>query len=97
MKRVEAISRLKQGEDEMRRLGVLRLYMFGSTARDEAGTDSDVDLFFDHSRGALSLYGLMDIKDLAREILGRPVDIMTRSSLHPALRTEIEASAVRVF
>lgn len=97
VKRAKAIGLLKQREAELRNLGVTRLYLFGSTARDEARIDSDVDLFFDHPRGELSLYGLMDIKDLVRRILGRPTDIMTRSSLHPALRDRIEASALRVF
>lgn len=97
MKRTEALKLLKQTEDELRKLGIVHLYMFGSTARDEAGVGSDVDLFFDHARGELGLYGLMDIKELARKILGCPTDIMTRSSLHPALRADIEAAAMRVF
>ena len=45
MKRDEAISRLQQHEADFKRLGVEHLYMFGSTARDEAGDDSDVDFF----------------------------------------------------
>ena len=53
MKRDEAISRLQQHEADLKRLGVEHLYMFGSTARDEAGDDSDVDLFFDHEKGKL--------------------------------------------
>src|SRR5204863_7222139 len=97
MRRGEAIRRLKKREAELKQLGVLHLYLFGSTARDEAMQLSDVDLFFDYERGQLSLYGLMDIKELARETLGRPTDIMTRSSLHPALREELEASAIRAF
>jgi hypothetical protein len=97
VKRTEAVRLLKQHEAELRNLGVVRLYLFGSTARDEAGAGSDVDLFFDHPRGKLSLYGLMDIKELTRAILSQPADIMTRSSLHPMLRAEIEASAIRVF
>jgi Nucleotidyltransferase domain len=43
MKRDEAISRLKQHEADLKRLGVEHLYMFGSTARGEAQEDSDVD------------------------------------------------------
>ncbi len=97
MERTEAITILKKHEPDLRRLGVTHLYLFGSTERDEAAADSDVDLFFDHPRGELGLYGLMDIKEFARRILGRPTDIMTRSSLHPALRQQIETSAMRVF
>lgn len=45
MNRDTAIARLKEHEAELRRLGVQSLYVFGSTARDEAGPESDVDLF----------------------------------------------------
>jgi len=97
MERDEAISRLQRHEADLRKLGVERLYLFGSTARGQARDDSDVDLFFDYEKGALSLFGLMDVKDYAARILGRKTDIMTRDSLHKTLRQKIEASAVRVF
>lgn len=73
------------------------LYLFGSTAPDEAREDSDVDLFFDHERGKLGLYELIDVKETAARILGRKADIMTRASLHPVLRERIEAAALQVF
>ena len=96
MDRTEAIARLKAHEAELKRLGVQHLYLFGSMARGDAREDSDVDLFFDHERGRLSLFQLMDVKELATEILGRETDIMTRRSLHPVLRERIEASALQV-
>jgi len=97
MHRDEAIAKLKQHEAELRGLGIEHLYLFGSTARGEARADSDVDLFFDHPEGSLGLYELMDVKDAAARILGCKADIMTRRSLHRALREEIEASATQVF
>ena len=97
MKRDEAISRLQQLEADLNRLGVEHLYMFGSTARDEAGDDSDVDLFFDHEKGKLGLFELMDVKERAASILGGKTDIMTRDSLHNTLREAIEETAIRVF
>jgi len=97
MKRDEAISRLQQHEADLRKLGVERLYLFGSTARGEAGVDSDVDLFFDDQKGKLGLFELMDVKAYAASILGRETNIMTHDSLHKMLRPQIEASAVRVF
>ena len=97
MNRDEAISRLQQHEADLKRLGVERLYLFGSTARGEAGDTSDVDLFFDYQKGKLGLFELMDVKEYAAGILGRKTDIMTRDSLHKMLRPQIEASAVRVF
>ena len=97
MKRDESISRLQQHEADLKRLGVEHLYMFGSTARDEAGDDSDVDLFFDHEKGKLGLFELMDVKERAASILGGKTDIMTRNSLHPRLRKRIEEAAVLIF
>jgi uncharacterized protein len=97
MRRDLTIAKLKEHEAELKQLGVEHLYLFGSTARDEARDDSDVDLFFDHPEGSLGLFELMDIKDAAERILGRKADIMTRRSLHRILRPKIEASAEQVF
>ena len=97
MKQKEAIGRLQEHEVELKRLGVQRLYLFGSTARGEAREDSDIDLFFDYEKGKLGLFELMDVKTYAAQILGCKADIMTRDSLHKMLRQKIEASAVRVF
>ncbi|HEV3247999.1 MAG TPA: nucleotidyltransferase domain-containing protein [Beijerinckiaceae bacterium] len=97
MKRDEAVSRLKAHAADLKRLGVEHLYMFGSTVRDEAREESDIDLFFDYQKGKLGLYELMDVKEAAAQILGRPADIMTRDSLHRTLRQNIEASALQVF
>ena len=81
----------------MKRLGVQHLFIFGSTARGDERGDSDVDLFFDYEKGTLGLFELMDVKACATAHLGRKTDIMTRDSLHQALRDKIEATAVRVF
>src|SRR6516162_11689033 len=97
MRRDEAITRLREHEAELKRLGVQHLYLFGSTARDEARDGSDVDLFFDYERGKLGLFELMDVKEAATRILGRKTDIMTRDSLHKAIRARVEANAVPVF
>jgi uncharacterized protein len=97
MTRDEAISRLKASEPELKNAGVKHLYLFGSTARSEAGCVADVDLFFDHDLGAIGLYQLMDIKELAAGILGTKTDMIPRRGLHPLLRKKIEASALQVF
>ncbi|MBV9827880.1 MAG: nucleotidyltransferase domain-containing protein [Alphaproteobacteria bacterium] len=97
MDRDTTIDLLRRHEGELRRMGIERLYLFGSTARDSATAASDIDLFFDHAHGRLSLYQLLDIKNRTAAILGSRVDIMSRNSLHPVLRSQIEASARAVF
>lgn len=46
MDRNHVITTLRIHEADLHRAGVARLYLFGSVARQEAGPDSDVDLFF---------------------------------------------------
>jgi len=96
--RSEAIARLTRCAPVICSRGATALFLYGSTARDEAATGSDVDLFIDldpASRfNALDLVGL---KLFIEEQLATPVDLTTRDGLHPALRAKIEASAVRVF
>ena len=55
MKREEAIACLKQHEPELKQLGVERLFLLGSVARNEAREDSDVDLFFGCPKGRLAM------------------------------------------
>lgn len=97
MDRDTAISLLKAHEGELRRLGVQHLWLFGSTARGEARTDSDIALFVDHEWGALSLFDMMEVQEVTARILGCETDVMTRRSLHPVSRDRIEASALMVF
>ena len=97
MRRAEAITRLLEHEADLKRLGIEHLSLFGSTARDEASGGLDVDLFFDHARGQLGVFELMDVKEQAASIPSRKADITTRNSLHPRLRVQIETSAVLIF
>jgi predicted nucleotidyltransferase len=97
MDRDQAIILLRAHEATLRRLGVERLFLFGSTARNSGHADSEVKLFFDHPEGSLGLFELMEVKAETSRILSRKADIMTRRSLHDRLRPTIEASAIPVF
>jgi predicted nucleotidyltransferase len=98
MNRSDVITRLQQHADAVKGMGATALYLFGSTVRDEALASSDLDLFIDYDPSKrFSLLDLVSIKQFLEEELSVEVDVTTRSSLHPMLRTDIEQSAVRVF
>ena len=105
MNRNEAINVLQSYADAIRARGATSLYLFGSSARDSAGADSDLDLFVEYDARKFSLVDLVDINlvDLVdiklylEDRLGIAVDVTTRDSLHPMLRSGIETSAIRVF
>lgn len=97
MDRDRVIETLRAHEANLHRAGVARLYLFGSVARREGRPDSDVDLFFDTDNPRFSLIELVDVQEQVSDILGTEADVMTRASLHPMLRPQIEAEALRVF
>jgi predicted nucleotidyltransferase len=97
MDAVEAVRILREHEADLKKMGVKSLYMFGSTIRGEQREDSDVDMFFDYQREGMTIFRLMDIQDKASEILGRKADLMTRDSIHPLIRPDVESAALRVF
>jgi predicted nucleotidyltransferase len=98
MRRDELIEKLKSNADVIRSFGVENLYLFGSHARDDATPMSDVDLFFDRDPGKfMGFRELLDLNEFLEKELAVKVDLITRTSLHPVLRPEIEATAVKVL
>lgn len=98
MNRADAIRQLRDHAADIRARGVTALYLFGSTVRNEARSDSDVDVFLEYDPARrFSIVDLVDIKNRLEHELGISVDVTTRDSLHPALRGDIETTAFRVF
>ena len=98
MKTTEALSRLQSYADAIRAMGATALYVFGSTASDEAKESSDLDLFIDYDpTSKFNAFDLVGIKQFLEDELEIPVDLTTRDGLHPMLRHDIEQSAIRVF
>lgn len=98
MRKCDAIRRLREHTDAIKAIGATSMYLFGSTARDEAGAASDLDLFIDYDRDSrFSAIELLRIKHYLSDALGIEADVTTRDGLHPLLRDQIVASAERVF
>ncbi len=98
MNRDEAIARIKAIEPALRALGASGLYLFGSTARNDAKPSSDVDIFIDKDpTKAFGLILFFEIEELLEQALGTKVDFTTRDALHPVLKADIARSAIRVL
>ena len=97
MSRAEIIAALRDQASDIKALGATSLYLFGSTARNEATERSDVDLFVDYDPERFSFVELIRLRERLSAILGRPADLTTREGLHPLLRPSIEAEAIRVL
>lgn len=97
MTRADTIDALRQHAAEIRSHGVTALYLFGSAARGTEGPSSDVDLFVDYDPEAFDFVQLIRLRDRLSKLLGRPADLTTRQGLHPLLRDQIEAEAIKVL
>jgi len=98
MTRAEIIARIRKHADAIRAEGATSLCLFGSAAREEMGSTSDIDLFVDYDpETRFSLLNMSGIRLIVMDEFNREVDITTRDSLHPALKDKILADAVRVL
>lgn len=98
MKRAAALDRLRPLEAHLRARGVRSLFLFGSTARDDADDRSDVDLLFDHDPASgFSLFTQAELSAELSDQFGTRVDLVALDGLRPAFRTRITPELVRVF
>ena len=83
----------------MRAFGVASLYLFGSVARDEAGEQSDLDVFVEP--GSTAFYGLQNYMGaygrLVAAFPGIGIGYSTREGLSKYVRPLAEREAIRVF
>lgn len=96
MKRATALEILTNNKPTLvRRFGITRLALFGSTARDAAQSDSDIDILvaFDGPATSERYFG---VQFYLEDLFGCPVDLVTEKALRAELRPFVEREAVHV-
>ena len=93
--RQKVLDILVERRDELRSLSVSSLALFGSVARDEATPGSDLDVLVEFS-GPATFDRYMDLKFYLEDLLGIPVDLVTRKALKPRLLAVIEKELLHV-
>ena len=79
------------------RYGVAELAVFGSVVRGDAGPESDVDVLYGLRDGVHLGWAINDLADDLEEVLGRPVDLVSKRALHRQLKDAILAEARIVY
>jgi uncharacterized protein len=74
---------------------VEKLALFGSTARDTAREDSDVDILVSFD-GAATSSRYFGVQFYLEDLLGCSIDLVTEKSLRPELRPFVERDAIYV-
>ena len=99
MDREIVIATLRAHENELKSAGIVRLTLFGSVARGEAGPESDVDLLakFDETR-RVSVLDIVHMQNYISDLLaGTPVDLRLEGTLKPRVQANVSHEAVLAF
>ena len=96
MDRSTALQLLKEHRPALvDRFGVVRLALFGSTARDTARSDSDVDVLvaFDGPATPEAFFG---VQFYLEDLLGCAVDLVSERALRPQFKPYVERDAIAI-
>jgi|SRR6056297_2194335 len=81
---------LHELKDTLRELGVRRIGLFGSFARNNSTSESDVDMTVSFLPGYKNYDTFFQLAELLEEHFERKVEIITEESISPYLKKEIE-------
>lgn len=90
----EAKKLISTHNQELKKLGVKSILIFGSVARNQARPSSDIDLLVEFSK-PVSLFEFLEIKEFLERILKVRVDLVTEPALKAPLKEKILKEAIR--
>ena len=85
----ELLREIRTQREKIRSLGVEKLGLFGSFAREEQGPKSDVDLLVRFRPEEKTFDNLMELGFLLEDLLQRRVELVTTEGLSPYLGPHI--------
>jgi predicted nucleotidyltransferase len=94
MTREDIMNLLRENRGELELSGVQRLALFGSRAREDAQSKSDLDFLVEFEKKSFDAY--MDLKFFLEDLFGVPVDLVLANTIKPRLRDRILEEAVDV-
>lgn len=77
-------------KEQLRRFGLTRIGIFGSTARGEEQITSDIDLLLDFDPTQKTYKNFFASTTLLETLFNRPVDVVTPQALSPYIKPHIE-------
>ena len=90
--REQVLGLLSEHRENIRRFGVRSLGLFGSVARGENTTTSDLDFLVEFDPISFDAY--MDLKAYLEKLFGCPVDLVLSQTLKPRLREPILSETI---
>ena len=102
MSREQIIATLRAHEQALKDAGVVRLSLFGSVARDEAGPDSDIDIAVRLGEGFSTggfdyFWRLEQLQRRLSQMLGAKVDVVAEPVRKERFQSEIDRDRALAF
>tara|TARA_B100000315_G_scaffold71934_1_gene65537 strand:- start:2082 stop:2525 length:444 start_codon:yes stop_codon:yes gene_type:complete len=92
------INDLRGQKERFEDLGVIHMDLFGSIARNEAQSDSDIDIAVEfEQKSEMTLSKFASLQAEICEILNREIDLSERKKLMPEIKRGFDMDAIRVF
>ncbi len=96
MKKQKILALLKKNAGKLRsEFYVDKLFLFGSTARNETKARSDVDLLVEFSSKEVGIFEFVQLKEFLENILQTKVDLVTRDAVKDWMLASIEKESIR--
>ena len=96
MTREDVLRIIADHRQDLKRLAVKSLSLFGSVARNEAGVDSDIDLLVEFETGHPSgLFEFISLKNFLEDVLRSNVDLIMYEALSESFRQNVLQEAIR--
>ncbi len=84
MNSAAAIETLRRSEQALRDRGVMHAALFGSVARGDNRSNSDIDIMIEIDPDAgMTVFEYVDLKDYIAALFDAPVDVVNREGLKP--------------
>jgi len=93
--REKILNLLQQNQVIFKQFGVAKLAIFGSTVREEATEQSDVDILVSFEKIPTSK-NYFSLQFYLEDLLGKSIDLVTDKSLRKELRPHIEKELIYV-
>ncbi len=85
----EILKQIQKNMDEIKRLGVIKIGLFGSFIKDEQKKGSDIDILVEFERDKKTFDNYMDLKFFLENLFDRKVDLVISEALKPNLKSSI--------
>ncbi len=85
----QILSMLTNNVDSLKMFGVLHIGLFGSFARNESKSDSDIDILVEFLPDQKNFRNYMDLKIFLEDLFNRKIDLVIKNAIKLRIKEQI--------